>query len=163
MSDERGEDVLAALAASVFREALTPLQEKVGALELRICERLATLEAREPAPGPAGADGKDGAPGAPGLGVSDLAVVQLTDRDYAVKATAADGRTLEVGRLRVPVLLDRGVYVDGKAYEQGDGVTHGGSFWICQRDGALGAPDTPAGAARWRLAVKRGRDGGRRG
>jgi hypothetical protein len=53
-------------------------------------------------------------------------------------------------------LIDRGVYVRGKAYEAGDGVTWGGHYWIAQAD--TDEPPVEGGRA-WRMAVRRGRDG----
>lgn len=95
-----------------------------------------------------GADGKDGKDGLP---PESLSIEQ-------------DGRllTVRVGEkshtIRLGHVLDAGVWDDAKAYEQGDGVTYGGSFWICQEAAPVGAaPGT--GCKAWRLAVKRGRDG----
>lgn len=78
----------------------------------------------------------------------------------------ADARTFkfmfqkgEVGHsfeFEFPVVLDRGVFAEGKAYQEGDAVTWGGSLWIAQRS-TEAKPDTADSG--WRLAVKRGRDG----
>ena len=58
--------------------------------------------------------------------------------------------------IKLPIVLDRGVYKPEKNYEQGDGVTYAGSFWISQTDN----PDTKPGSGKeWRLSVKRGKDG----
>lgn len=99
-----------------------------------------------------GRDGADGAPGPEGLGFNDLAVT-------------FEGRTMTVAMIReglekafqfpVPIVLDRGVWKAGVAYEKGDGVSHGGSFWIAQAD----TTEKPETGKDWRLAVKRGRDG----
>ncbi len=62
------------------------------------------------------------------------------------------GKTIE---LKTNIVLDAGVWKDGTAYSQGDGVTWAGSFWIAQAD--TGAK--PGDSEDWRLAVKRGRDG----
>ena len=58
--------------------------------------------------------------------------------------------------LTLPVPLDRGVYLESKVYQRGDGVTFGGSWWIAQKDAPEGKPGT---SPDWRLACKRGRDG----
>jgi len=50
----------------------------------------------------------------------------------------------------------KGVFVEGREYRTGDGVSLGGSFWIAQLDNPAGRPGT---SDAWRLAVKRGRDG----
>lgn len=79
-----------------------------------------------------------------------------------------DGRTLTVKMqagdhllsksIKIPSVIDRGVYKSGK-YDKGDGVTYGGSFWIAQESGELAAPGTVEAKSHWRLAVKKGRDG----
>ncbi|MNY32598.1 hypothetical protein D3C86_1668240 [compost metagenome] len=55
----------------------------------------------------------------------------------------------------MPVVLDRGYYREGDAFEKGDGVTFGGSYWIAQ---ATTRTKPEIGNAEWRLAVKKGRD-----
>jgi hypothetical protein len=55
-----------------------------------------------------------------------------------------------------PQFSDAGVFQEGKAYRQGEGVTFGGSYFLAQRDVPLGKPGE---SADWRLIVKRGRDG----
>lgn len=77
-----------------------------------------------------------------------------------------DGRTLTVKMqageilieksVKLPTVIDRGVYSAEKAYEQGDGTTYGGCYWIAQKDDPEGVP---GGSSDWRLAVKKGRDG----
>ena len=57
---------------------------------------------------------------------------------------------------RRPILRDAGVFNQSQTYSRGDGVTFGGSFWICQEDGVTSKPGV---GKLWRLAVKRGRDG----
>jgi len=61
-------------------------------------------------------------------------------------------------QLRIPAVLDAGVFREGTEYEHGDGVTFGGSFWIAQKDRPVGKPGT---SPDWRLAVKAGRDANR--
>jgi hypothetical protein len=60
------------------------------------------------------------------------------------------------GKDGAPGLRYCGVYVDGKAYDVGDGVTWAGSVWHCN------APTSsrPGESSKvWTLIVKRGRDG----
>jgi integrin beta 3 len=60
--------------------------------------------------------------------------------------------------VRLPGVLDRGVFTAAGLYSKGDGVTWEGSFWIAQR--AVGAGETPGdNSGAWRLAVKKGRPG----
>lgn len=72
-----------------------------------------------------------------------------------VLLTLSDGDRTEEVRLEFPVILDRGYYAPGKAYEEGDAVTYGGSLWIAQ-SATDTAPvvDDPT----WRKAVMKGRD-----
>lgn len=77
-----------------------------------------------------------------------------------------DGRTVTVKMqagevvieksVKIASVIDRGVYSAEKCYEQGDGTTYGGCYWIAQKDAPGGVP---GGSADWRLAVKKGRDG----
>jgi hypothetical protein len=122
------------------------------------------------AAGQAGLDGKDGArgqKGEAGRNAADLAMLQehiderITQIMKAARITTADGgRTLLVSiggvvhELRTAVVLDAGVWTE-RAYVAGDGVTHGGSFFIAQVD----TGEKPGKSDQWRLAVKRGADG----
>lgn len=95
---------------------------------------------------------KDGAPGKD--------AIQIEDFDLSM---GEDGRTITVSlgdvskSIKVNTILDRGVYKSESSYEKGDGVTFGGSFWICQKDGTTEKPLSGGGA--WRIAAHRGRDG----
>jgi len=115
-------------------------------------ERIAVLETRAPIPGPAGPAGKDGSDG---VGFGDLLIEH--DGARAVTIKAARGDVVKVlGTFTIPAVIYRGVWVEGKTYEPGDGVTWAGSEWHCQ------APTTtkPGESAKaWTLKVKRGRDG----
>lgn len=107
--------------------------------------------------GAPGTDGKDGAPGQDGkdgLGFDDINVEFDGERSFKLIFTRGELRK-EFGAFKLPVVVDRGVWKDG-AFERGDGVTWGGSFWIAQKNTET-KPDTPG--SDWRLAVKRGRDG----
>lgn len=76
-------------------------------------------------------------------------------RTVTVKLQAGES-TIEKS-VKIPAVIDRGVFTENqKAYEQGDGVTYGGCFWIAQKDAPEGVP---GGSADWRMAVKKGRDG----
>jgi hypothetical protein len=103
--------------------------------------------------------GKDGEPGEPGrdgvdgVGWEDMDAAFDGERTVTFRFTK--GERVVVREFVMPVVLDRGVFKDGSAYEPGDGVTWGGSFWIAQEK-TVSKPDSGDG---WRLAVKRGRDG----
>lgn len=97
--------------------------------------------------------GDDGKPGADGLGFDDLSVEY--DGEKTVTLKFVRGEQSKEFPLVLPVVIDRGVFSEGKTYEPGDGVTWGGSFWIAQ-ESTTEKPDSTKG---WRLAVKKGRDG----
>jgi len=106
-----------------------------------------------------GKDGVDGARGEPGkdgadaLGFDDMDVTHDGGRAFTLRFERGD-RVKEF-TFEVPVVIDRGVYSQGREYAPGDGVTWGGSYWIAQEK-TTAKPDSGEG---WRLAVKRGRDG----
>ena len=124
--------------------------------------------------GPQGNPGRDGQPGVPGRdgkdgegkvgekgdngkdgrdGTLEGATIEDVD-ERTIRILRADGS--ELGRKTFHVPIDRGVYQAGRAYEKGDGVTYGGSWWIAQDKTAEKPGD---GATKWRLAVKAGREG----
>lgn len=88
-------------------------------------------------------------------GIAEAVVEYPTERTIRNVIRYTDG-TETVTEIRSPAVLDRGVFREVSAYERGDGVTFGGSFWIAQKDAPEGKPGT---SADWRLAVKKGRDG----
>jgi len=100
-----------------------------------------------------GKDGEPGAPGADGFGFDDMDVTY--DGEKTVTMTFTKGERVKVFSLAMPIVIDRGVYREGKDYLAGDGVTWAGSFWIAQKD-TQAKPET---GDDWRLSVKRGRDG----
>jgi integrin beta 3 len=115
--------------------------------ELR--ERVAVAEVKSGVPGPPGKDGQDG------LGFDDLALLQDDERSFTVKAIRGD-RVKDIGTLRFPVQIQRGVYIEGKSYEPGDMVTWAGSSWHCNEPTSSKPGE---GTKAWTLTVKRGRDG----
>jgi hypothetical protein len=75
--------------------------------------------------------------------------------------TSADsGRTWNAAlggkdhEIKTGIPLDAGVWTE-REYTAGDGVTHGGSFFIAQAN----TTEKPGKSDLWRLAVKRGADG----
>ena len=90
-------------------------------------------------------------------GLAEVAVEigENDPRSFGVALKYTDGRIV-MKTARLPVVLDRGVWKEG-AYEQGDGVTWDGSFWIAQRSTAPG--EKPKESDAWRLSVKRGSHG----
>lgn len=97
-------------------------------------------------------EGKD----APTFTLDDFNIEQVDERVFVFKFTHGD--KCHSFEFSFPVVLDRGVWREQKAYSRGDGVTWAGSYWIAQRSVEAGEkPDTPG--APWRLAVKRGQNG----
>ncbi|HHG5664263.1 TPA: hypothetical protein ACPWRN_005967 [Pseudomonas aeruginosa] len=94
-------------------------------------------------------DGRDALP----LECFDLALGE-DGRTVTVKMQAGD--IVVEKSVRIASVIDRGVFSAEKSYEQGDGTTYGGCYWIAQKDAPAGVP---GGSDDWRLAVKRGRDG----
>jgi hypothetical protein len=133
------EDVEPILEVAVSRWALD--------FERRAHDVLQTAVERLPKP----KDGEKGEPGNDGFGIEDF--VQRGDRTVVAIYKRGD-ETIEQ-EFKFPAVIDRGVFKSGSDYEQGDGVTYGGSFWIAQKDNS----DIPGNSDAWRLAVKRGRDG----
>jgi hypothetical protein len=123
----------------------------------------------EPGPeGKRGPQGERGVKGETGRNASDLTFLQdyVTEQvGRAIKTasvtTADGGRTLRwaigetVHEIKTAIVLDAGVWREGKNYAAGDGVTLGGSFFIAQSDTTA----KPGKSDEWRLAVKRGTDG----
>ena len=156
MTAEQLADVIHGLIA----RAIAPVTARLGTLENGrgelgdVRERIAVLEVRAPIPGPPGADGKDGIDG---LGFDDLMVEHDGERGFIFKLSRGE-RVREVGRVSIPLMLYRGLYTPGRAYEPGDVVTHGGSLWHCHK-ATTTRPETAEGAEFWRLSVKRGDKG----
>ncbi|MBP7610885.1 MAG: collagen-like protein [Steroidobacteraceae bacterium] len=138
--------------ASVTIEDVTPLLEgAVAKWGLEFERRAAELLARAVDRIPKGVDGKDG------VGVDDFELESLDGgRTIAVSIAASSGLIIRK-EITTAIPIDRGPYTIGRAYEPGDGVTYGGSFWIAQAATETSPGDSKGGMP-WRLAVKHGRD-----
>jgi hypothetical protein len=132
----RPEEFADAVEACV-RAALQPVAERVKALE--------STPPSEPPSGP------------PGPGVSDYTVTYDGERSFSHTWKIGDEPGSAV--FHVPFPIYRGVYLEGKTYERGDMVTHGGSIWHCNADTTTTPPSNGSHFTKdWTLAVKRGRD-----
>ena len=98
---------------------------------------------------------EDGKPGRDAIPLDDFEI-QLAEDGRTVKMALKRGEDVIERSIKIPAILDRGVYKRGQSYEKGDGVSYGGSFWIAQKDAPEGVPGS---SDDFRLAVKRGRDG----
>lgn len=92
--------------------------------------------------------------GIDGLGFDDMTAEYDGERGIVLRFVR--GEQVKEFAFKMPVVLDRGVWSEGKAYDAGDAVTWAGCVWIAQKDGVTTKPD---GGQGWRLSVKRGRDG----
>lgn len=103
---------------------------------------------------------KDGAPGRDGidgLGFDDLTAEQKDDRTVAFVFKRGDVE--KRFEFTFPTLVDCGTFKAGQTYPKGGSVTYGGSLFIAQRE-TLPTERPEDGSGAFRLAVKRGRDGG---
>jgi hypothetical protein len=117
------------------------------------------LNGRDGAQGLQGEPGANGGPGQNGLNgrdgtIDNVKLVQVDERTW--QWCFKNGDPVEGGTMHFDTELYRGVWLDGKAYERGDGVTWGGSEWHCNEPTSTKPGD---GAKAWTLKVKRGRDG----
>ena len=94
-----------------------------------------------------------GGKGADGLGFDDLTVEYDGERSFSL--VFAKGEEERAFSFDLPMMIDRGVFVDGKQYATGDTVTFGGSIWVAQK---LQPEGKPGLSDDWRLAVKKGRN-----
>jgi integrin beta 3 len=120
----------------------------------RLEQNLAALPpVRDGAPGRDGRDGRDGEDGEDGLGFDDISVGYDGRRCLTLRFVR--GERVREFPIVAPWPMHCGVWREDAVYVRGDVVTHGGSWWIAQRD----TQARPAEGEDWRLTVKRGRDG----
>lgn len=81
----------------------------------------------------------------------------LGDDGRTVTVKMQAGETVIEKSVKIAAVIDRDIFKTGGAYEKGDGVSYGGSFWIAKCDAPKGVPGS--GETDWRCAVKKGRDG----
>ncbi|WP_375282885.1 hypothetical protein [Sphingobium yanoikuyae] len=96
-----------------------------------------------------GGDGKDGIP----FGVDDLDMTLMED-GRTLRMSFTKGDTEYAFQVPFPVMIYRGVWKDGQAYEEGDVCTWAGSLWHASQ-ATVSKPDS----GDWILCVKKGRDG----
>lgn len=101
-------------------------------------------------PGPAGKDG---------MGLDDFNLE--FDGERTCTFVFAQGEMRKAFTIKMPAMIFRGIWQEGKVYERGDTVTWAGSTWHCDREtttakpGDIGSTDEKA----WTLTNKKGRDG----
>ncbi|WP_343347643.1 hypothetical protein WJT74_05140 [Sphingomicrobium sp. XHP0239] len=102
-----------------------------------------------------GKNGEPGENGKHGLNAEDVDMELLED-GKTLRMSLVTGVIEHSFDICFPVIVDRGVFSEGKEYARGDAVTWAGSLWIAQKD----TSEKPGGDGDdWRLAVKKGRDG----
>ncbi len=89
-------------------------------------------------------------------GIANISVNQdpADPRVFNIALSRSSG-AIETKDFRVPMMIWRGVYAEGMAYEVGDTTTSGGSLWHCNEQTA----ERPGEGKAWTLVAKRGRDG----
>jgi collagen type III alpha len=119
-----------------------------------------------------GLAGEKGERGNDGRDAADVALIRyfvteqvLATIDERLKKwtiSAVDGgRTLRFAigelecELRTAMIIDRGVWTEGRCYLPGDAVSHAGSLTIAQVE----TSEKPGKSDHWRLAVRKGADG----
>lgn len=137
-----GTEIVAAVKDYVAR-AIAPITSRLEGLDQKAVELKAAIDAI-----PEGKNGVDG------VGFDDMAADYDGERTITLRFQR--GEVTKTFSFDMPIVLDRGVWREGE-YKAGDGVTWGGSFWIAQKT----TSSKPDGGKDWRLAVKRGRDGGK--
>ncbi|EMD8985960.1 hypothetical protein VW608_005630 [Pseudomonas aeruginosa] len=149
-------DHLAELVKGIQLPSVPTAEEVAGLFERRFSDltlhwersvREETSKALDRIPAPK--DGRDALP----LESFDL---ELGDDGRTVTIKMQAGDVVLEKSVKIASVIDRGVYSADKSYEQGDGTTYGGCYWIAQKDAPTGVP---GGSDDWRLAVKKGRDG----
>lgn len=156
-------DALIKAVATVVREyvsrAIGEALARVTALEARPVAQDGR-DGRDGVPGTTGLDGApgrdgvDGKPGADGLGFDHFE--ELYDGERTFTHRYRQGARLKEFVWKVPMEIYRGVYVEGRTYEPGDGVTYASSEWHCSETTTTKPGE---GAKAWTLKVRRGRDG----
>lgn len=145
---ESGKDAVAPTAEEIAATFERRFSDLVLSWERQARETFDKASDRMPIP-------KDGKNGRDALLLESFDMIIGEDgRTVTVKMQA--GETVIERSLKLPTIIDRGVFSKDASYEQGDGTTYGGCYWIAQKDAPEGVP---GGSADWRLAVKRGRDG----
>lgn len=133
-------------------EALPPPKDGIGLADILKdqdgCAVFVMSDGRTKNLGPI--DGKDGKT----FTLDDFDIVPLGD-DRSFKFCFTNGEVMHSFEMSFPVMIFRGVYVEGREYARGDTVSWAGSTWHCDLDGTKNKP----GEGNWTLSNKKGRDG----
>jgi integrin beta 3 len=136
-----------------IEKVLEPITDRWALnFERRMTDLLQRLADKVPVP----KDGLNGKDGADGLGFDDMSFEYDGRRTFALVFERGDQRIVK--SFKMPVMIEAGIYVRGKAYEHGDCVTWGGNYWTALKDTSNQPGDNNDD---WRLVVRKGRDGKR--
>jgi collagen type II alpha len=148
-------DMLHKAIESAMQKAMPDVVSKAAALVPPGRDGLPGAPGRPGVRGEDGIDGKDGLHGMNGVSIDGLRVEHVGGRKQKLIASKSDGSEQEVPFVMEGMLLDCGIHKTGDAYQLGDVVTRGGSYWVAK----VATRGTPGESPDWRLVVKRGRDG----
>jgi hypothetical protein len=148
-------DMLHKAIEAAMQKAMPDVISKAAALVPPGRDGLPGAPGRPGTPGEDGIDGKDGIHGRDGVSIDGLRVEHVGGRKQKLIASKSDGSEQEVPFVMEGMLLDCGIHKTGDAYQLGDVVTRGGSYWVAK----VATRGTPGESPDWRLVVKRGRDG----
>ena len=102
-----------------------------------------------------GKDGDKGIPGKDGRDLVDFKWKKVGDRLFEMTYKLTDG-TVATDTVKFDQMIYRNYWKEGRKYEEGDTVHHGGGLWVALKE-TEAQPDTLNSG--WQLAVKRGRTG----
>jgi hypothetical protein len=148
-------DMLHKAIEAAMQRSMPDLISKAAALVPPGRDGLPGAPGRPGTPGEDGIDGKDGIHGRDGVSIDGIRIEHVGGRKQKLIASKSDGSEQEVPFVMEGMLLDCGIHKTGDAYQLGDVVTRGGSYWVAK----VATRGTPGESPDWRLVVKRGRDG----
>lgn len=88
-------------------------------------------------------------------GIASASVNQDAVREFSVTLVKSSGAEV-VQKFAMPIQVYQGVHQDGKAYDEHDTTTWGGSQWVSKKSDNT---DKPGSSDAWTLVVKAGRNG----
>lgn len=88
-------------------------------------------------------------------GIDAVSVTQDAVREFSVTLAKSSGAEV-IRKFTLPIQVYQGVHQDGKAYDEHDTTTWGGSQWLSKK---ADNTDKPGSSDAWTLVVKAGRNG----
>jgi integrin beta 3 len=112
------------------------------------------LAGKDGAPGPQGQKGVDGTDG---IDAFDFEPTYDGERTFTFTWTKGD--RVVTRAFQMPVVIYRGVWAEGRAYDAGDATTWGGATWTAVRATSARPGLASEDSRAWVLSSKAGRDG----